>query len=149
MSDRKNGKNTVGRNPNGTFASGNSGKPVGSQNKTTMAVFSLLDGEAEQITRKAIELALEGDRAALRLCLERIAPPRRDIPISLPLGEISTAKDAVNASAAVISETALGNIGITEASRLMAMLTNFTQTLEIFEFEQRLETLEAKNEEVD
>jgi hypothetical protein len=33
----------------------------------------LLEGK-EALTRKAVELALEGDTTALRLCLERIAP---------------------------------------------------------------------------
>jgi hypothetical protein len=53
--------------------SGNpSGRPHGSRNKATLALEALLDGEGEAITRKAIEKALEGDTAALRLCLERI-----------------------------------------------------------------------------
>ena len=32
----------------------------------------MLDGEAEDLARKAVELALAGDAAALRLCLDRI-----------------------------------------------------------------------------
>ena len=52
--------------------SGNpSGKPAGARNKTTLAVEALLDGEAEDLTRKAIELAKAGDMTALRLCLDR------------------------------------------------------------------------------
>jgi Family of unknown function (DUF5681) len=65
--------------------SGNpAGRPRGSRNKTTMAAEALLDGEAEGITRKAIEKALEGDMGALRLCLERVLPPRRDRPAPAP-----------------------------------------------------------------
>lgn len=37
-----------------------------------------LDGEAEALTRKAVELALEGDTTALRICMERICPPARE-----------------------------------------------------------------------
>jgi hypothetical protein len=48
--------------------------------KTTIAIEALLDGEAKAIARKAIEKALEGDMAALRLCFERLLPPRRDRP---------------------------------------------------------------------
>jgi hypothetical protein len=48
--------------------SGNpSGRPPGARNKTTLAAEALLDGEAEALTRKAIERALEGDTTALRL----------------------------------------------------------------------------------
>ena len=65
--------------------SGNSkGKPKGARHKTTLAVSELLDGEAEVLTRKAIELAMDGDTVALRLCLERIAPRRTDSPVSFP-----------------------------------------------------------------
>ena len=45
------------------------GKPKGARNKATLAAEALLDGEAEAITRKAIEKAKEGDMAAIRLCL--------------------------------------------------------------------------------
>ena len=38
----------------------------------------MLDGEAETLTRKAIDKALKGDSEALRLCLERLVPPRKE-----------------------------------------------------------------------
>ena len=47
------------------FAKDRSGNPagrtVGSRNKTTIAAAALLAGEAEALTRKAVELALVGD----------------------------------------------------------------------------------------
>jgi hypothetical protein len=46
------------------FAPGNPGRPKGSRNKATLAAEALLDGEAEALTRKAIELALAGDVTA-------------------------------------------------------------------------------------
>jgi len=63
------------------FEKGRSGNPagrrVGCRNKTTIAAASLLAGEAEALTRKAVELALGGDASALRLCLEHLgATPR-------------------------------------------------------------------------
>src|SRR5690348_6513429 len=76
----KNGPSTVNSWAKGRFQPGNKhgkGRPSGSRNKASLAVDKLLDGEAEAITRKAIELALEGDGPALRLCLERVAPPRK------------------------------------------------------------------------
>ena len=55
--------------------SGNpNGRPKGSRNAATLAVEALLDGQAEALTRKAIEMALDGDAIALRLCLDRIYP---------------------------------------------------------------------------
>jgi hypothetical protein len=53
------------------FPKGQSGKPAGrprgSSNRATGAAEMLLDGEATALTRKAVELALAGDQAALRL----------------------------------------------------------------------------------
>src|SRR5215204_7316148 len=73
--------------------SGNpAGRPPGSRNKTTLAVDALLDGEAEALTRKAIELAKAGDMVALRLCLDRVCPPRKDRPVSFAMPELSTAE---------------------------------------------------------
>ena len=59
--------------------SGNpAGRPKGARNKTTLALEKMLDGEAEAITRKVIERAKEGDMVAIRLCLDRLLPMRRD-----------------------------------------------------------------------
>jgi hypothetical protein len=66
---RKNTGNTRGR----PFKKGNPGRPKGARHKVTCAVEALLEGDAEALTRKAIEKALDGDTVALRLCLERIS----------------------------------------------------------------------------
>jgi hypothetical protein len=58
--------------------SGNpSGRPKGARNKSTVAAEALLDGESESLTRRCIDLAMEGDPTALRLCLTRILPVKR------------------------------------------------------------------------
>src|SRR6185437_3737662 len=54
------------------------GRRAGSRNKKTLAAMALLEGEAEGLTRKAVELAMLGDPMALRLCLERLLPPCRE-----------------------------------------------------------------------
>src|SRR6516164_11739327 len=78
--------------------SGNlAGRPRGSMNRATKSAASMLHAEAEALTRKAVELALAGDASALRLCLERLMPPRKDRPISLPLPEINGSSGAAHA----------------------------------------------------
>src|SRR5436190_21458026 len=79
---RKFGPKTA-RTERGTFGRGNPGKPKGARHRTTLAVEALLDGEAEGLTRKAIKMALAGDTVALRLCMDRIAPARKDRPVVL------------------------------------------------------------------
>jgi len=61
--------------------SGNpAGRPKGAKNKTTLAAESLLKDHAEAITQKVIDLALEGDLTALKMCLDRVLPvPKKAI----------------------------------------------------------------------
>jgi hypothetical protein len=58
------------------------GRPRGARNRATVAAERLLHGEADALTRKAIELATDGDTTALRLCIERILPARKDRPVT-------------------------------------------------------------------
>jgi hypothetical protein len=42
--------------------SGNpAGRPKGSRNRSTLALEAIFEGEAEKLSRRAIEMALEGD----------------------------------------------------------------------------------------
>ena len=53
---RKNVSNTPGR----PFKKGNPGRPRGARNRVTVACESLMAGEGETLTRKAIEARTEG-----------------------------------------------------------------------------------------
>jgi len=50
-----------GRDTDGRFSAGNTGRPRGARNRATMAVLELLEREAEKLSRKAVEKALQGD----------------------------------------------------------------------------------------
>ena len=135
-----------GRKTDGTFAPGNSlgGRTRGSRNATTLAVEALLQGEHEKLTRKAVNLALQGDTTALRLCLDRIAPPRRDAPVEFTMPKVHTMADAVEASAAVLNAVAEGEISPDEAGRVMALLTAHKNLVETGDLESRIAALEEK-----
>ena len=125
--------------------SGNpAGKPKGTRHRATQAVEALLEGQAEALTQKAIEKALEGDGVALRLCLERIAPARKDAAVCFDLPAIATAADTVTASSALLEAVAAGNVTPDEASRIMGLLTSHKTLVEVCELERRIEALEAK-----
>src|SRR5205814_5231060 len=66
------------------------GRPRGARNRTTLAAEALLDGEAEAITRKAIELAKAGDLTAIRLCVDHICPIRRGRRLGSTLPRLDT-----------------------------------------------------------
>ena len=124
------------------FERGNPGRPKGARHKATLAAEALLDGEAEGLTRKAVELALGGDTVALRLCLERVLPSRKDRPVSFSLPEINTAADAVKASGALLQAVAVGDVTPSEASELGKLLESHARVLEASELEERLTKLE-------
>lgn len=138
MTDRKSGRNT-----DGTFAAGNPGKPRGTRHKATRAALALLDGEAEALTRQAVTMALDGDATALRLCLERIAPPRKDAPVQFNLPRMETARDAATAAGAVLEAVAEGELTPTEGAHIMGLVETFRRTLETSELEARVAALEV------
>jgi hypothetical protein len=127
----------------GKFAPGNPGRPKGARHKATRAALALLEGEAEALSRKAIETALEGDTTALRLCLERIAPPRKDAPVTFNLPPMQSAADAAKAAASVLEAVATGDLTPTEGAHIMALVETYRRTLETSELETRLTALEA------
>jgi hypothetical protein len=125
--------------------SGNpNGRPKGSRHKTTLAIEKLLDGEAEEITRKAIEKAKIGDTAALRICLDRLAPTRKDRHIEFNLPKIEKASDAANASASIVEAASSGELTPLEAGELLKIVESHARTLQASDFEERLERLEAE-----
>ncbi len=145
MEDEREPVNT-GEKQDGRFKprqSGNpNGRPRGARNRTTQAVEALFDGEAETITRKAIELAKGGDMAALRLCLDRICAPRRDRPVSFTLPAIETVADLTKASAALLEAVASGELTPSEAVALGKLVEAHVKAIEATEFQRRLEYLE-------
>ena len=66
------------------------GRPAGSRNKASIAVENLFLDEQERLSRKCIKLAMRGNMQALKLCIERICPVRRDSPINVNLPRVKT-----------------------------------------------------------
>ena len=97
-----------GRNTDGKFSDRNTGRPKGSRNKATIAIESLLEGQAEALTQTAISKALDGDSIALRLCLDRIAPPMKDKPFVFPLPQMYDAMGASLAAGSVLNAVSDG-----------------------------------------
>ena len=139
---RNNGKDK-GRDRRGRFAKGNSGKPLGSRNKTTQAAQGLLEGEAEQLTRRAIDAALEGHPAALRLCMERILPIKKETPVSFAMPDMNKTTTAVQAAGALLAEVASGELTPNQGTQIMGLIESYQKIVEATELERRLSALEA------
>jgi hypothetical protein len=131
-----------------TFKAGQSGNPTGrpkgARNKATLAIENLLDGEAEELTRKVIQKAKEGDMTALKLCLDRLAPVRKGRPIDIELPKVTNAADLAKAGAQVTQHLADGVISPEEAQAVMGTLDSALKLFEAGELEERIAALEER-----
>ena len=85
---------------------------------------------------------MEGDTTALRLCLERILPPRRDRPVTIDLPAVETAEDILGALTIVSSALSSGHITPGDAATIAAVLETKRKTIETLNLEHRIVALE-------
>jgi Family of unknown function (DUF5681) len=139
-------ENTAGKQRGKPFKPGKSGnpagKPKGCRNAATLAMEALLDGESETLTRKAIELAKGGDMAALRLCLDRIMPPRKDRPVTFALPAIASTQDAAAAMASILAGVSCGDITPGEGAEISKLVDSYVRVVEATELHERISRLE-------
>jgi Family of unknown function (DUF5681) len=130
------------------FAAGRSGNPAGRppgrRNNATMAAEALLDGECELLTRRVIELAKRGNPIALRLCIERILPPRRDRPVTIDLPPVNSAADLPRATTALLDAIASGALTPAEGHVVLGAYATARSIFETADLESRLRALEEK-----
>lgn len=123
--------------------SGNpAGRPVGARNKATIMAEMLMQGEAEGLARIAIEQAKAGDITALRMCLDRVAPPYKHRTVTFELPALESAADAAKALAVITAGVASGELAPAEAADMFKLVDGFTRMLEVTLFEQRVARLE-------
>ncbi len=137
------------RNAEGQFVKGQSGNPAGRipgvRNRATVLAEQLFDGACGALANKAVAMALEGDAAALRLCIGRIIGPRRYRPTSFALPPLRSAGDLAPAMTAIAEAVAEGVLSTGEASELAQVVDTFIRAIEAGEFEARLQRLESVN----
>ena len=104
----------------------------------------LLDGEAQALTRKAVELALEGNTAALRMCLDRLMVPRRDRAVPLAMQRVRDAGDLAPAMAAIMTAAGRGEISPGEGLGYARLVDVLLKAIDAHGFEQRLQELEKR-----
>ncbi len=131
-----------------TFVRGQSGnpagRPIGSRNRKALIVEGLLEGDAESLTQRAIELALRGDPTALKLCIERISPRGRDRPVPFPLPPIEKAADLVVAANWICSGIGTGEISPNEALSLLRVVDWTAKFLRLAQAEKKLQQMESQ-----
>src|SRR5260370_23883488 len=135
------------RGAGGRFKKGESGNPAGrrqgSRNRKTLIAELLLEGEADALARKAVDLALGGNEAALRLCLARLIAPRRERTVPFEMPPIDSAGDIARALKAVTAAVADGTLSPGEALTFSQTVDTFLRAIDARDFEARLKKLEA------
>ena len=124
------------------FANGNAGRKPGSKNRTTLVAAALLDGEAGELVRKAVELAKAGDAVMLKFLLGRILPRERLIKLNLP--HMDFADDAVEALGGITHAVAEGTITPGEGAALATLVNSYARAIDVADLIKRVDELEAK-----
>jgi Family of unknown function (DUF5681) len=128
--------------------SGNpAGRPRGSRNRATLLMESLLADDAEAIGRKAIEMAKQGDMAAIRLCMDRLSPPRKGEPVAFDLPPLEKPADSVAAAAKIAAAVAAGELTPSEAAELAKVIDVYVRAIETKAFDERLTKLEETTQQ--
>jgi uncharacterized protein DUF5681 len=129
------------------FKPGNPGRPPGSKNKTTRMAEQLVDGQAEQLVQKVLELARAGNLVALRMVLDRVWPPRKGQPVNIVMPPINSSQDVFPAIASIWTAIREGRLTPEEASALSIVVDRSIQAIELHDHEKRIAALEAQDKQ--
>ena len=122
--------------------SGNpSGRPKGSGKSAKLR--ALLEPHAPELVQKAMELALEGDTTALRLCLERLVPPLKGRDETIKVQGLQGCCSLVEQGQVLIDAMAGGVATPREVATMMQAVAAQAKIIELEELEKRVAMLEA------
>ncbi len=129
------------------FQPGNSGRPPGSKNQTTRLVEQLVSGDAEELGRKMIELAKQGNVRCLEYCLDRLFPKRTGRPLDFQLPDVNSVQDLVAAMAKITTAVNNGDLTAEEAAHLVHCYEVYGRILTTHDLAVRIEALESQMKE--
>jgi len=122
------------------------GRPPGSRNKTTRVYQDKLDSHGENLINRCVYLAHQGDPTALRLCMERLMPARRQRTVQFKVPPVKTLADVDAASESVVSDVARGRLTPAEGQAISGLLEGRRRVIETQEMEERIRALEQANQ---
>jgi hypothetical protein len=126
--------------------SGNlAGKPTGSRNKATLAVLTLMEQGAKEITEAVVAAAKTGDLTAARMILDRLAPHAKERPVSVDLPDTSTVEGINAAQQAILQAVAAGDLLPGEGTALAGIVEARRKSIETLQLDLRIAALEARN----
>jgi hypothetical protein len=128
------------------FVKGQSGNPAGRKpgSGPLQKLRKALTPHAEEFAEILLKKARDGDLHALRLALERIAPPPKAQTEPVQIEGFSKTSTLSESARLVIHAAAQGDISPTAASELIGAIGALARVVETDELAQRLQTLEEQ-----
>lgn len=121
------------------------GRPRGSRNKATKAR-ELLDSFAESLVRKCLDKALlKDDMKALQLCIERVVPVRRELPVKLGPLPMRTLADLNKSSEKLVKKVSGGQLTAVQIQAVLDLIEQRRRVIETEELEKGISLLESKS----
>jgi hypothetical protein len=125
------------------------GRPRGSRNKKTIQWQEMLSEHGAALLKKCVLMAMQGDRSAMRLCMDRLVPPCKESPAQLRLPSMTSAAGLAQAQAAVLDAYSRGQLTASQAATMSELLDKYRQSLETEQLEARLQALEQRGRETE
>ena len=132
-------------NPWPPGVSGNpAGRPPGAHGMLKRKIKEKMRGGWEAVVNSIMDKALEGDMAAAKIILDRIAPSPKGRCIKLGLPSVSNAADIMAALTKLVDCMSRGIISSEEAHSAAGVLELHRKAVETMDLERRMTALEKK-----
>ena len=132
----------------GRFQKGVSGNPAGRrkgvQNKLSRKVVERIANNRDALLDVLVAKALDGDMAAMKLCIERLCPPQKEFPLpALTLPEMEGAEDLPRATAALLKAAASGGVTPSALAAMSAAVKAHIEAVQTADLAERIRKLEG------
>ena len=131
----------------GRFQKGQSGNPAGRRrgvpNKVSRKVMERIAEHKDELLDVVVAKALDGDTAALKLCLERLCPPQREHPLpTIKLPDIGKPEDLPKATQALMQAAASGSMTPSALAAMTAVVKAHVDAVQTADLAERIRRLE-------
>jgi hypothetical protein len=122
------------------------GRPKGIPDRRSHAR-DLFEARRNDLIGKAIDLALDGDVVALRLCLDRVVPSLKPAGSSVTLPKLPN--DLAGQGRLLIDQVSRGTLTPDEAATTMSALAQLARITEVSDLERRILALEEQSDQLE
>ncbi len=132
----------------GRFQKGQSGNPAGRRkgalNKVSRKVIERISEKGDELLDVILEKALDGDLVALKLCLERLCPAQKELPLpAIKLPEITGPEDLPKATKTLMKAAASGSMTPSALTAMTCVVKAHMETVQTADLAERIRKLEG------